>query len=110
MVDWVKVVADILAGLAVIIPLLMTLVKYVKQAAKEKNWNALLKMVMNLMEQAEGKFEDGVDRKQWVMAMVKASADTINYDYDADAIGALIDSLCQMAKVVNAGPDGKTGE
>ena len=33
--------------------------------------------------------------------MVKGSADTINYDIDIEAISALIDSLCDMSKVVN---------
>lgn len=36
--------------------------------------------------------------------MVKASADSINYDIDTNAIGELIDSLCDMANVVNALP------
>ena len=46
-------------------------------------------------------FESGADRKEWVIAMVKGSADTINYDIDIEAISALIDSLCDMSKVVN---------
>ena len=36
------------------------------------------------------------------MAMVKASADSINYPLDMDVISELIDSLCAMAKTVNA--------
>ena len=46
-------------------------------------------------------FEKGADRKEWVMAMVKASADTVNYDLDMDKISDLIDSLCDMSKIVN---------
>ena len=41
--------------------------------------------------------------------MVKASSDTINYDINMDEISALIDSLCDMAKVVNV-QDEETGE
>lgn len=62
----------------------------------------VLDMVMNLMQTAETKFETGAERKEWVLAMVKASADTIDYDIDMDAISDLIDSLCNMSKVVNA--------
>lgn len=54
------------------------------------------------MQTAETKFETGAERKEWVLAMVKASADTIDYDIDMDAISDLIDSLCNMSKVVNA--------
>ena len=99
--DWVGVVISILSGIAVAIPLVIQLVKYVQQAVKEKNWNKMLEMVMDLMETAEGMFESGADRKEWVIAMVKGSADTINYDIDIDAIGKLIDSLCDMSKIVN---------
>ena len=68
----------ILTGLATCIPLAVKLVEYVKTATKEKNWANLLGLVMSLMEQAEKKFDDGATRKEWVMAMVKASADYIN--------------------------------
>ena len=78
------------------------LVKYVQKAIREKNWSKVLDMVMNLMQTAETKFETGAERKEWVLAMVKASADTIDYDIDMDAISDLIDSLCNMSKVVNA--------
>ena len=104
-IDWIKIVSEFLTGIAFAIALVASVVKYVRQAVKEKNWRTLLMAVMNLMKQAEEKFDEGADRKQWVMAMIKASADTINYDYDADAISALIDSLCAMAKVVNAAPE-----
>lgn len=100
--EWTKYIVSILSGLAATIPLVIQLVKYVKQTIKEKNWNQMLKMVMGYMEAAEKKFESGAERKEWVLAMVKASADTINYDIDMEAVSELIDSLCSMSKVVNA--------
>jgi hypothetical protein len=77
-------------------------VKYIKQAIMEKNWQQLIALVMNLMAEAEGKFDNGADRKTWVLSMIEASANTINYPIDIEQIGALIDSLCAMSKVVNA--------
>ena len=56
---------------------------------------------MNLMKEAEGKFDNGADRKSWVLMAVKASADTINYDIDMNKVAELIDNLCEMTKVVN---------
>lgn len=100
--EWVKLALAIISGLATAIPLVIKLVEYVQKATKEKNWNKMLELVIDLMEQAETKFEEGADRKEWVLAMVKASADTINYDVDIEAVGAMIDSLCDMSKVVNA--------
>lgn len=97
----VSLVVALLSGLATCIPLAYKLVQYVKKATQEKNWNALLGLVINLMEQAEKKFTDGATRKEWVMAMVQTSAEYINYPIDNVALGKLIDTLCDMSKIVN---------
>lgn len=102
--DWMEVlkyIAAIASGLAAAIPLVIQLIKYVKQAVKERNWGVVLSKVMSLMETAETKFAEGAERKEWVLAMLKASADSINYDIDYDAIGEMIDSLCDMSKIIN---------
>ena len=101
MEKYIELIVAILSGLVACIPLVVQLVKYCQKAVREKNWNQLLKLVMNLMEEAETKFETGADRKEWVMMMIKASADTINYEIDMDEISKLIDSLCSMTKIVN---------
>lgn len=103
--DWLeilKLIAAIASGLAAAIPLAIQLVKYVKQAVKERNWGILMNKLMDLMETAESKFEEGADRKEWVLAMLKVSADSINYDIDYNAIADMIDRLCDMSKVINA--------
>ena len=97
----VSLIVALLSGLATCIPLAYKLVQYVKKATQEKNWNALLGLVINLMEQAEKKFTDGATRKEWVMAMVQTSAEYINYPIDDVALGKLIDTLCDMSKIVN---------
>ena len=97
----VSLIVALLSGLATCIPLAYKLVQYVKKATQEKNWNALLGLVINLMEQAEKKFTDGATRKEWVMAMVQTSAEYINYPIDNVALGKLIDALCDMSKIVN---------
>lgn len=108
--EWYEILVNILSGLVVAIPLVVELVKYVKQATREKNWNDLLTLVTNLMEQAEGKFNTGDERKEWVLMMVKASADTINYDIDLNKVADMIDSLCAMTKIVNAPKTDKSAE
>ena len=71
--EWVEIAISILSGLAVAIPMAVKLVEYVQKATKEKNWNKMVDLVINLMEEAEAKLEQGADRKEWVLAMVKAS-------------------------------------
>lgn len=99
--EWYEIVISVLTGLAATIPLVIKLVEWVQRAIKEKNWNNLLTLVMNLMADAETMFDNGADRKTWVLSMVQASAKTINYDVDLEQVGQLIDALCAMSKQVN---------
>lgn len=100
--EWYEILISVLSGLVATIPLVVKLVEYVKKAIKEKNWNDLLALVTKLMQEAESKFSNGDERREWVLMMVKASADTINYDIDLNVVADMIDSLCAMTKVVNA--------
>lgn len=99
--EWVKIAACVLAGIATAIPLIAKLVHYIKEATREKNWGKMLRLVIALMEEAEINFDNGADRKEWVMKAVDALSDTIDYDIDMDVVSAMIDGLCAMAKIVN---------
>ena len=105
--EWLDYVVSILSGLVITIPLVVKLVEFVKKSIREKNWGKLLDLVMKLMQEAEDKFDDGDTKKDYVMALVKTSADFIDYDIDINAVGKLIDDLCKMTKVVNAVSDDK---
>ena len=104
MPELIDAIVKILSGLVVIIPLVVKLVEYVNKAVREKNWQVLLKLVTDFMKEAEGKFTTGVERKDYVMLAIKASASAINYEIDMEVVSKLIDDLCAMSKVVN-GPD-----
>lgn len=103
--EWYEIVAEILIGLSVITPLVIKLAQAVSTSVREKNWTVLVELVTNLMKEAEGKFSNGNERKDWVLVMVKASADTINFNIDMEQVGQLVDSLCAMSKVVNPPAD-----
>lgn len=96
-----ELIIEILAGLLVVIPLVTKLIEYVKKSTLEKNWNNLIRLLLNLMATAEEKFDNGVDRKQWVIAMVQASANTINYPFSEQELSKLIDNLVELTKKVN---------
>lgn len=99
--DILELLIEILGGLVVIIPLVVKLVEYVKKSTLEKNWNNLIRLLLNLIATAEEKFDNGADRKQWVIAMVQASANTINYPISEKELGDLIDNLVALTKKVN---------
>ena len=99
--DWVKIVVSILSGIAVCIPVVIKLIQYVTKSVKAKNWPDLMEFISKLVIEAEPMFSKGADRKAWVLAMVKASADELNYDVDMDIVGSMIDTLCDVSKKVN---------
>lgn len=102
--NWVQIVVSILSGCAVCLPLVVKLVQYVSTAVKEKNWNNIVKMTIEYMTTAETKFTDGATRKEWVMAMIRASAKSANYDLDdveLQKISDMIDSICAASKTIN---------
>lgn len=107
--DIFKYILAIISGISACIPLVIQLVKYVQKATQEKNWDKLIDLIMKYMEEAEKKFDDGATRKEWVMAMITTSADSINYDIDMNAVSELIDSLAELSKVVNAPTETVTG-
>lgn len=98
----VSAIVAVLTGIAACIPLVIKLVQYVQKAAQERNWGQLLGLVIDLMEQAEVMFDTGATRKEWVMAMVQASAEYIAYPMDTQALSDLIDGLVAMTKSINA--------
>ncbi len=100
--EWYEILVNFLFCLATIIPLVVKLVEYVRKAIREKNWSNVLALIINLMQEAEVQFDNGADKKTWVLEMVEASAGMLNYDIDLEQIGNLIDALVAMAKTVNA--------
>lgn len=100
---WLQLIIQILSGIAILVPLMVKLVKVIQTAAKEKNWSQVLKLVMNLMEEAEQKYEDGATRKEWVISELRAVSKTLNYDIDWDVISDMIDKICAASKKINKG-------
>lgn len=100
--DVLKLLASVISGLAVCIPLVVKLVEAVKDAVKARNVVPMMQTLLNLMEDAEGMFEHGADKKAYVMSMVEQLANSVEYELDMDIISHMIDDLCDMSKVVNA--------
>ena len=100
--NWIQVLVTILSGVAAVIPVVYQLVKYVKRATQEKNWEALIKLTTSLMEEAETLFDKGTDKKDYVLTKLRASADLLNYEIDYQRVSDLIDQLCEMSKKVNS--------
>lgn len=98
---WIQAIISILSGIAVLVPLMVKLVEFVTANTKEKNWNQMLKLVMNLMAEAEERFDKGSEKKEWVMGELKAMANTLNYNIEWDVVSEMIDKICDVSKELN---------
>ena len=99
--DNLEILVIVLIGLAAAIPFIVKFIKYMQGLFVEKDWDGLIVFVIRLMEEAEKNFDNGADKKSWVLNMIAASADAINCEVDMDKLSKLIDALAALAKVVN---------
>ncbi len=102
--NYVQLIALICAALAILIPLGVKLYKRSEELIREKNWPRIVAAVSKYMEEAERLFEDGADKKAWVLVMIQTTAEQLEYDLtdeDIRNLSDLIDTLCDMSKVVN---------
>ena len=98
---WTNIILPIFSGLIACIPLVVKLIEYVQKVAKEKNWGAVVQLVLKLMAEAEQNYTNGADKKAYVMSSIKTMESTLQYDIDENAIGELIDSVVSATKKIN---------
>lgn len=101
LMDILNLVVALVSGLATCIPLVIQLVKYVKSAITEKNFNNIMKIVLDLMPEAEEKFTTGEERKEYVMNNVKSLSKTLGYEVDFDKVSEMIDAISKASKGIN---------
>ena len=100
--EWVNIIVSILSGLAICIPLVIELVKYIRKAIQEKNFSNIMKLVLELMVEAEKNFQTGAERKEYVMDSIEKIKSTLGYDVDMKKISEMVDSIIAATKIINA--------
>ena len=102
--NYIQLIVLVFAALAVLIPLGVKLYRTSRDLVREKNWPRLVAALSKYMEEAERLFEEGADRKVWVLSMIQSTAEQLDYtltETDMKNLGDLIDTLIEMTKVVN---------
>ena len=99
--DIINLIVAIVSGVATCIPLIIQLVKYIKEAAKSKNWSTLMTLVLQFMADAEKLFATGEERKQYVLSKIKDMEKTLNCDVDESVVANMIDSIVDASKIIN---------
>jgi hypothetical protein len=101
LMDVLNLIVAIVSGIATCIPLVVQLVKYVKAAIAEKNFNNIMKIVIDLMPEAEEKFATGEERKEYVMNNIRSLSKTLGYEIDFDKVSEMIDLIIAASKKLN---------
>lgn len=97
----VQIICAILTGMATAIPLVIKLAEYVKKSVRERSWRGLIELTLELMENAEMLFESGESRREYVIDAVGKTARAVDFEFDEQEFGELIDRICKMSKCVN---------
>ena len=100
-VNVINVILAILTGLSTCIPLVIQLIKYVKAAIKEKNFEYIMDLVLDLIPEAEGKFSTGAERKKYIMSNIESLSSILHYEVDLDRVSEMIDTIVKLSKKVN---------
>ena len=98
---WVQIIVPIITGLAACVPLAIKLIDETKKNIKEKNWTAVMQLVLKLMQEAETNYSSGAERKEYVLDSINAVKDTLNYDIDMNVVSEMVDSIILATKKIN---------
>ena len=101
---WIELIVAVCGAITVCLPLMIKLANTITAFVKEKNWNKIIEMTMEYMTTAEKMFKTGAERKEWVIEMIKDSANVSNFDLTEESlakISDMIDKSCKTSKQIN---------
>lgn len=99
--DIVRIVLDVLAGLAILIPVAYGIFNGIKKLFKDKDYKKLLANALELIVTAEQKYESGADKKKFVLDMLKEVATKAKIKYDEESLSSTIDDIIALSKKIN---------
>lgn len=99
--EYSELIVAIVSGIIVCVPMVIQLINYVKELAKEKNWRKLIVIASNFMVEAETLYPDGASKKEYVINSIMAISNTIDYPIDKVMLSELIDSLVALSNKIN---------
>lgn len=99
--DVLRIILDVLAVLAILIPVAYGIARVVIKAFKDKNYAKLISSALELIVVAEGKYSNGADKKKFVLSMLEEVAKKAGIKYDTESLSATIDDIIAVTKRVN---------
>ena len=99
--DYYHNIVYILAGLIVVVFIGMQLFAKIKPYLTNGQWYIPVIQAIQFMAIAEDKFDNGADRKVWVMETLKEAMTKLNIECNYEAISNMIDAICRLSKILN---------
>lgn len=96
-----QLIIAVLTGLSAAIPLAVKLVQTVKEMVRQKNWSAMMTLVLKLMSEAEENYQTGAEKKKYVIDSIKAIEGAVAFDIDEAVIAGMIDAVVEATKKIN---------
>lgn len=102
--DVQTIISIAIAGVSTLATIITT-IKDIRKAIKTRNWNKLKELlrdeIVPLMEQAERKLDDGVEREDWVLKKLseKTHIDFYKYANILKLAKEIIADICKTTKI-----------
>lgn len=105
----ISIISALVTLIITLTPLIIVIIKKCKKikqvieiAIKEKNWNSVLKILPEIIQEAELFIKcSGNEKKQYVLDKIENISLANNFEFDIDKCGKEIDTLVQLTKKVN---------
>lgn len=99
--DIEHMIKSIIIVAIIVVILAIRLTQYIQSKKDINHYNHLAKIIMNLLLTAEEEFDNGKDRKEYVMNNVKSLNKIFGHNLDLDQISKMIDSIVDVTKKIN---------
>lgn len=99
--DIEHIVKSIIIAAIIVVILVIRLIKYIQSKRYTHDYRELEKVIIDLLLKAEYEFDNGKDRKEYVINNVESLNKIFGYNLNYDQISEMIDSIVDATNKIN---------
>lgn len=100
--NWIDLIIAICGAVSVIVPLAIKLYTTTKQLVQEKNYTKIISGIAEIAKEAEGLFDNGTERREYVLNILKVTSDNLGVPYDEVRFDKELTKIVEAAKKINS--------
>ena len=101
MKEYIDLIIAICGAISVIVPLAVKYYNAIKSLIKEKNYIKILDILRDAAAEAEKLYENGAEKREYVLNIVKVSCDNLKVEYDEKRFDEELTKLIVATKEIN---------